>query len=157
MELLLFSPSAGLAAPLQGSPSLGAQLCGPGPFSPFTQRYSFLFLPFPHKSAQTLWEFPAGTELLPRAGMGTHWDAAQSVTCASVPASGSAPCCHLQRLTAYYNTTTLFGTVSFTPRVLKVLYNIQTAIENVQNKYVFKQRSCFLQLAKMTLLTTEQQ
>lgn len=124
MELLLFSPSAGLAAPLQGSPSLGAQLCGSGPFSHFPQRYSFLFLQFSHKSTQTLWEFLAGAELLLRAGMGTHWDAAQSVTCDSVPAAGSAPCCHLQRLTAYYNTTTLFGTVSFTPRVLKVLYNI---------------------------------
>lgn len=52
---------------------------------------------------------------------------------------------------------TLFYIVSFILHVLKVLYNIQTAIEKVQNKYVFKQRSCFLQLAKMTLFTTEYQ
>ena len=62
----------------------------------------------------------------------------------------------LQRITTL-QLLTLFYTVSFTLHVLKVLYNIQTAIENVQNKYVFKQRSCFLQLAKMTLSITEQQ
>jgi len=48
-------------------------------------------------------------------------------------------------------------TVSFTLHVLKVLYNTPTATENVQNKYIFKQKSCFLQLAKMTHSITEQQ